>query len=727
MNGLVKSGAVLRRRSRFEPLRTAALAVSTAVFLLSLVALIVVPATYAGWDSRGSERAPDESSDGSPSVLWVSTQDESRTADDLPYSVVYLAPLVDSPPLPPGLETWPGDGEVIASPAMLGTDEVAAVGGAGRYGDTVGVIGRDGLLEDHERLVYVGAGAQLTKHNAAVAAGFGVHSSDRVGTLGGFPAGGDDFGGTLYRQPMSTLLWVVGVFLTVPAGWFVTTSVRIGATQRSRRVGILRLLGARPSSIRAFLWGEARTPLLAGWTAAIGLAGVAMAVDVPLPGVEFTIRSVDLREAVVAVAVALAGGMVATLLIATSPFGAARERRRATPTGRRSGSLIRAALAPGVASITVIAMNVSIANGAIDLLPTVFGAGMLATVVAIPLSTRSWLEIVARRWRTDAWRAGDAGAVVGAGQLGAAPAPATRFGATAAILIVLIAFIYSFAQALGSVDRDLRTQSELAGGQVATVSAGRVSSDQSWTAVLSDLGENYAVVAQRASRPALENIAYIGSEEDARVLGFTEAGETPTWASAPFTEVETVIGEIEPPTDDEPIVTLFVARRDGSPVDLADLRNELAVMTAPTWHAEFPDGGWVTGSAVTIHQARWVTWLGGIGMLYGFAALWISYSNELFRATRSLLAVQTMAPNGRFAAEVLLWRIVAPVAVAVVGGCLFALLLIWPLTNTGYQLPIGFAVACALAAVGTGIVAWLATWHACMRAIGRISLGIPEE
>jgi hypothetical protein len=727
MNGLAKSGAVLRRRSRFEPLRTVALATSTAVFLLSLVALVMVPATYAGWDDRGSERSPDALSEGTPSVLWASTQDEARTEDDLPYSVVYLAPLVDNPPLPPGLDRWPEAGEVIASPAMIATDEVAAVGGTGRYGDTVGVIGSDGLLEDHERLVYVGADGRLTAHNAAAATGFGAESSDDTGWVEGLPGGGDDFGGTLYRQPMSLLLWVVGIFLTVPAGWFVMTSVRVGATQRARRVEILRLLGARPSSIRAFLWGEARTSLLAGWIAAAVLAGVAMAVDAPLPGVEFTIRAVDLREAIGAVALALAGGMVATLLIATSPFGAARERRRAAQTGRRSSSLARAALAPVAASVTVIAMNVAIANAALDLLPTVLGAGMLATVVAIPFSTRSWLEIIARRWRADAWRAGNAGAVVGAGQLGAAPAPATRFGATAAILIVLIAFVYSFAQALGSVDHDLRTQSELAGSQVVTVSAGRHSSDHSWTAALSDLGEDYAVVAQRTSGPAYEDIDIIGSEEDARVLGFTESGDIPAWAITPFADTEVVVGEIEPPADDEPIVTLFVTRRDGAPVDLAELRNELAATTTPTWHAEFPDGGWVVGSAVTIHQARWVTWLGGIGMLCGFTALWISYSNELFRATRSLLAVQTMAPDGRFAGEALLWRIVAPVTVAVVGGCVFALLLIWPLTNTGYQLPVGFTVVCALAAVGTGLVAWLATWRACMRAIGRISLGITEE
>jgi hypothetical protein len=86
-----------------------------------------------------------------------------------------------------------------------------------------------------------------------------------------------------------------------------------------------------------------------------------------------------------------------------------------------------------------------------------------------------------------------------------------------------------------------------------------------------------------------------------------------------------------------------------------------------------------------------------------------------------------MAPDGTFVAEALLWRIVAPVAVAVVGGSGLALLLIWPLTNADYRLPTGFTFVAALLAVGTGLVAWFVTWRACTRAAGRMSLGVTEE
>lgn len=732
---LVRTGTSLRRGSRFEPLRAVSLAAAAAVFVLSLVAAVAVVATYDGWAARNHDRSPRPHTvftAEEPVALWASV--EEATTGAVPYDVVYLAPLVNHPPLPPGLDRWPGPGEVVASPAMLGTAEVAPVGREGRYGTTVGTIAVDGLVEAHERLVYVGADGLLSDDNARVVTGFGDREEAGARATGDAPRFGVTLGAATYQEPIALLLWVVAVLLALPAAWFTVTSVRVGATRRARAVATLTLLGARPRQVRAVLWGECRGALVTGWAAAVAVTAGAMLVDVPLPGAAFTLRAEDLRASWSLVVLAVAVGMASTAALAVSGVGLSRERRR-TEVARRAPTFARAALVLVVASLTVICVNLTIARGLVDVIPLAFGAGMLATLACLPSSTRAALVLVAGRWRRRAWRSGDPGGVVGAGQLAAAPAPAARFGATAAILIVLVAFVYSFAQALGSVNRDFRADGERGGSDVAFVRAWAQADEARWAAALGSLRQEHAVVERRtsqtdsASGPRLET-RLVGDRRDLDALGLASSDglRNATWTRFDplLQEAEVQVGDVAAPRDVAP-TELVVARLDGGPIDMVALRDALAGMTTPTWQAALPTEPWLVGSTVSVHQSRWVTWFGAIGMLCGFAALWISYSNELLRAVRSLLAVQVMAPDGTFVAEALLWRIVAPVSVAVVGGSGLALLLIWPLTNADYRLPTGFTFVAALVAVGTGLVAWLVTWRACTTAAERTSLGVTEE
>lgn len=735
-SGLVRSGRSLRARSRFEPLRAVSLAFATATFVLSLVALVAVVATYDGWAVRNHERSPRPAAlfpEDRTVALWASVED--ATAESVPFDVVYLARLVDDPPLPPGVDRWPGPGEVVASPAMLGTPEVPDLGRPGRYGRTAGTIGAEGLVEAHERLVYVGADGLLSENNARTVTGFGNPPGTEVQGADGKPAFGVTLGSATYQEPIGLLLWVVGTLLVLPTAWFFVTSVRVGATRRARSTAVLRLLGAQPRHVRALLWGEARGALVAGWGAAALATTVAMLVDLPLPGARFTLRAEDLRTSWVLVVTALAVAVALTAALAVSGVGLARERRR-SGRARTGATLARASLVLVVACIAVITVNLTIAHGLLDAIPLAFAGGMVATLLCLPASTRAALVLVARRWRGRAWETGNAGGVVGAGQLAAAPAPAARFGSTAAIIIVLVAFVFSFAQALGSVNRDFRTQGELVGRDIAHIRAWSQAEDELWTKALTALREEYALVERRvtevdgAQGPALA-VDIMGPSPDLSALGVDPSGtsgDVPVWlASDPLLAgAQVVVADVAPP-DDAPSVDLVLGRRDGEPIDMRELKNTLAAVTTPTWRAQLPTETWLVGSSVSVHQSRWVTWFGGLGMLCCFAALWISYSNELLRAIRSLLAVQVLAPDGTFVAEALLWRIVAPVVVAVVGGSGLALFLIWPLTNADYRLPIGFTLVAALVAICTGLVTWALTWRACTRAARGMSLGMPEE
>ena len=708
MDALAGVGAASRRRSRYEPLRSLALGASCVAFLVSLLGVAATVATDAGWDVRSFDRAirpadffPDEE----PAFLWT---DVLEVTEDLrPFSVVYLAPLTGDAVPPPGLDRWPQASEVIASPAMLGRAE------AERYGTVVGTIATPGLLEDLELLVYVGGGDRLTETNAHAATGWGSEFGDRIGS-------------DVYRAPGSQLLWLLAVFLVTPAAWFLLNAARIGGSQRARRVAVLRLLGARPGDIRRMLWGESRTPLLVAWAIAAGVAGVASVIDLPVIGTGFTLRAVDLREAWPLVLVTLLAGAAVSSAVAVSPVGLRGERRRTGAQPR--ATWLRASAAPVATALGFIAVNLAVASAAIDLVPIVFGATMLATIALLPVSTRSWLALVARRGRRRAWQAGDAGGVTGAAQLAAAPAPAARFGATAAIIVILVTFGYSFAQALGGSNTEARALRDRLGDDVATVAAWQQADESAWNQALGSLRTQYAVAELRVDHSADNGILRaLGTRDDLDRLGLAADVPPPAWIDPGAVEhVEVEVGPIRPLIDGS-AVSLAVARRDGLPVDREALKDTLAGLSVPTWNAELPGDGWVVGTQVSLDQARWVPWLGGIGVVLSLLALWVSYSNELLRASRSLLALQVLAPDRRFVLDALAWRILAPVGVAVVGGSGLALLLVAPLTTADYRLPIEFVVFCALAAVGTGGVALAATVRACTGAAETLSLGIPEE
>ena len=220
MTALRVVGASLRRASRFEPLRGAILAAGVAAFVLSVVSLAITTATYAGWDSRAEERAgriaalfPDEE----PRALWRHGFD---LVDGRQVDVVYLAPLVEDPPLPPGLARWPRAGEVFLSPAVAEALGVS-VGDRTRHGTLIGLVDREGLVEHGEGLVYVGAEGRLAPESAELITGFGSDRFEQPRAIAD-------------RRPLATFLGVQIALLVVPATWLLFTGLRIWACGRGR-------------------------------------------------------------------------------------------------------------------------------------------------------------------------------------------------------------------------------------------------------------------------------------------------------------------------------------------------------------------------------------------------------------------------------------------------------------------------------------------------------------
>ncbi len=228
-------------------------------------------------------------------------------------------------PVPPGLSTFPHDGEAVVSPALRalldspdGPLFAPRLGGA----RVTGTIGPEGLSGPHELAFYLGRDSI---------------TPDRGMRL-------DHFGDSGPGEQLSPVLWllivVVFVVLLLPIVVFLGAAVRFGGEQRDRRLAALRLLGADAGMVRRIAAGEAGTGALFGL--AVGgvlfFAGRQLAPLVTL--YDISVFPGDLRPApglvaLVALAVPLLAAGVALLAlrgVLVTPLGVSR---RATPARRR--------------------------------------------------------------------------------------------------------------------------------------------------------------------------------------------------------------------------------------------------------------------------------------------------------------------------------------------------------------------------------------------------------
>ncbi|APU17721.1 MULTISPECIES: ABC transporter permease [Actinoalloteichus] len=150
----------------------------------------------------------------------------------------------NSPEPPPGVERLPGPGEIVASPALA--ELLNSPDGAGlsrRLGDeVVGVIGRDGLLDPHEVIAYVGTDQLSDRSPDTAVRGFNLDGWVGFGQI----------------TPTAMIILLVGVaVMVVPVVVFVASSTRLAEAARDRRLAALRLVGADAGQVRRIAAGEA--------------------------------------------------------------------------------------------------------------------------------------------------------------------------------------------------------------------------------------------------------------------------------------------------------------------------------------------------------------------------------------------------------------------------------------------------------------------------------------
>ncbi|MGW7650006.1 ABC transporter permease [Streptomyces bobili] len=232
-------------------------------------------------------------------------------------------------PLPPGVDRYPGAGEMVVSPALkklLAADGSALLRERLPY-RIVGGIGESGLIGSQELAYFAGASglaARMDMWRTVRLTGFGDPTPTRE-----------------QPDPILVLLnIVVIVALLMPVAVFIAAAVRFGGDRRDRRLAALRLVGSDSRMTRRIAAGEALAGALLGLVlgTAFFLVGRQVAGSVEVMGVSVWPSYLDPSPALatlVAVAVPTAAVLVTLLAlrgVVIEPLGVVRA---AKPARRR--------------------------------------------------------------------------------------------------------------------------------------------------------------------------------------------------------------------------------------------------------------------------------------------------------------------------------------------------------------------------------------------------------
>ncbi|WP_405584112.1 ABC transporter permease [Streptomyces sp. NBC_01092] len=229
--------------------------------------------------------------------------------------------------LPPGVDSFPGKGEMVVSPALrdlLASDGAKLLRERLPYKIT-GTIGESGLIGSHELAYYAGAsGLKLTDSSP-------VHRLTEYGKPDAAPEKTDPV--------LLLMVLVVFVVLLTPVAVFIAAAVRFGGERRDRRLAALRLVGSDSHMTRRIAAGEALAGALLGLVFGTGFFLLSRQTlgSTEVLGVSVWPSYLDpspVLAALVAVAVPVAAVLVTLLAmrgVVVEPLGvvrAAKQRRR---------------------------------------------------------------------------------------------------------------------------------------------------------------------------------------------------------------------------------------------------------------------------------------------------------------------------------------------------------------------------------------------------------------
>ncbi|GIG68630.1 FtsX-like permease family protein [Phytomonospora endophytica] len=409
---MVKSFAIsarlLKGAGRHGLLGTALTVVAVAVSTMLLLSALAANGAFASRAERTAWQTPQPSTKASASAVMSSRVEYIR---DQPITVISLAALGASAPVPPGLSAFPKPGEFYASPALtelLGSTPADQL--AQRFPALSGEVGRDALGGPGQLVAVLGLEAGDPRLAVSDEPPFDPETA---------PAYIADFSGTtsVNASIYDLLLKMATAMVVAPLLIFGAAAARLTVARRDTRLAALRLIGATPGQVVAMTVAEAVLTAAVGAVlgALVYAAGFAGLAQIPMQGDSWFTSDLwvgPLWLLGVLVAVPLLTGFSAVVglrRVVVSPLGVAQ---RQTPPGIRAVRLIALAAALVAASLVTAgagAMVIMVVLGAVFLAINLVGPWVVGIIGRISAAfARGPARLLAARRLVDdpraAWR-----------------------------------------------------------------------------------------------------------------------------------------------------------------------------------------------------------------------------------------------------------------------------------------------------------------------------------
>jgi hypothetical protein len=705
---LFRLGRRAGRAAEAGTIRYVALALAAFAMCLSAVAVAAIDITYSARLEREIARAPVThlaESGRQPVALWGAGFD---TVDDRQYSVVFVEPLIDSAPLPPGLAAWPKPGQAILSPGL--TEAGKQEGIATRFGTMAGTIGPAGLSAPDERLAYVRPPRGLVPRSIMQQIeGFGSPSQPPLGD-------------GLFVLPASMFLSAVTVLMIVPALVFLLVAARTGAKGRDQRFALLATLGGGRTARAWMSLGDALMPALVGSLGGMAVAGLITITDLRVPFVNYALAAGDMKQSLGLLIIScLIAGLVTVLVAVASDWAQPRRGRGVRPTGQRRPPVRIAALAPFMVLLatrgpdffepgTPLHMLVNYAGviGTLLTLPAVVGLG--AAVLG------KWLVAVARLRRLG-------GTLLAGRWMAGHPATVARTTAGIIAAICLLVQTQVWTTFLSSEVRTARAAIAVAGDGIQLA---KVKADVS----AAQLNAFYRSIADTAlplllvNSPSARELRITGScavlervdldcaaanriderVRQSRMRLLIDIADTPGYS---------VVSSVGDPARaavarDAFTLTVLVAAK-GAALDRPAVE-AAAYRTLPGGADVSKVGGdWLIGANVPADHARWVVLLGMFGLVVLALTCALGALAEFVRWSRILAPVSVLSGSRRVFWSCAAWSVSVPVLLAGAVAIPMAVLLAVPQTSGGHSSvsrPLLWACVSGVWLTGIAIFAW---------------------
>lgn len=637
--------------------------------MLSLVGLVlgVIVASYAGINDRAVARTIIPARGGEAVATYLMGPGNLIEAEGDP-RIVYLFPEVDSPPLPPGVDRFPGPGEAVLSPALKRA--LAEEGSPDRYGTVVGTIGPEGLESLAEMMAYVHPRQPAT---GLPIAGFGGKAA--AGVMAGEQASQT---ANIFNPTYFVLGYLLFTVLPTLLLARIGLAGRIG--ERREQNTILATLGFDGRARMLWHLGSLARP----WLAGIGVGCAALIctamLDVRVPTRQFTVYHRDVLDHLPLVALATFLPPFALLIAALAGSSRIPKKLASNRPAERDKQFsgIIAACCALAGPVTYLAAIILLPLGDDRTIAFTYGAFIICLLTCYHL-VGYLVTQVARRMEERGNRRGDP-SLIGAGA--GLSFHLRRVSSLAAILAGGIIVAWQFTAVAVSISPDQLPQH----GEDDPV-------------ILSAHGNYDPRVIEHLTKqlPPGTEIVYeaTASDESTRLFAspdgnFQPGGPTAlgqalaVMATEPLEEM--TVAELESELAgraDEAFVRVYAAHPD---IDAVEVVDELFPLSSPAWQIETATSA--AGSFVTdsLMKGAWLRLLAAGGIISLLLAVLASAASDVHGSARSLARLGALYGTGREMRRLITYRVMIPPMIGLAVGTLLGAALQVNMSR-GYVMP----------------------------------------